>query len=62
MVMAMYAAKGEQYEELVFDDKAVLVEAMEAQAAVAEIQNDDEPAPAGDVDELIADDSPAKEK
>ncbi len=62
VVMAMYAAKGEQHEELVFDDKAVLVEAIETQAAVAEIQNNAGSAPAGDIDNLIADDSPAKKK
>ena len=62
VVMAMYAAKGDQYEELVFDDKAVLVEAMETQAAVAEIQNDAESDSSEDVDNLIADDSTAEKK
>ena len=62
VVMDMYASKGEQHEELIFDDKAVLVEAMEAQAALAEIKDDAEQSPAENIDTLIADDSPKKEK
>ena len=60
VVMGMYAAKGEQFEELVFDDKAVLVEAIEAQAAVAEIEDEAEEAPSENIDTLISDDSPKK--
>jgi hypothetical protein len=62
VVMGMYASKGEQQEELIFDDKAVLVEAMETQAALAEIKDDAEQNPAENIDTLIADDSPEKEK
>ena len=64
VVMDMYASKGEQHEELIFDDKAVLVEAMEAQAALAEIKDNSEKRPADDedIDTLIADDSPKKKK
>lgn len=64
VVMDMYASKGEQHEELIFDDKAVLVEAMEAQAALAEIKDNSEKRPAEDedIDTLIADDSPKKKK
>ena len=62
VVMGMYASKGEQHEELIFDDKAVLVEAMEAQAALAEIKDDAEQSPAENIDTLIADDSSKKEK
>jgi hypothetical protein len=61
-VMDMYAAKGEQNEELVFDDKAVLVESAEAQAAIAEVNDDSEQTPAENIDTLIADDSERKEK
>ena len=61
-VMDMYAAKGEQNEELVFDDKAVLVESAEAQAAIAEVNVDSEQTPAENIDTLIADDSERKEK
>jgi hypothetical protein len=60
--MDMYAAKGEQNEELVFDDKAVLVESAEAQAAIAEVNDDSEQTPAENIDTLIADDSERKEK
>jgi len=62
VVQGMFAAKGEQYEELIFDDKAVLVESIEAEAKIAEIQDDLEQAPAENVDTLIADDSDKSEK
>ena len=62
VVMGMYAEKGEQHEELIFDDKAVLVADIEAQAAVAEIKDEPEKAPAENIDTLIADDSKEKEK
>ncbi len=62
VVMGMYASKGDEHEELIFDDKAVLVAAIEAQAAIAEIKDDSEKTPAENIDTLIADDSPKKEK
>ena len=62
VVMGMYASKGEQQEELVFDDKAVLVESIEAQAKITEIKDDSKQAPAENIDTLIADDSKKKEK
>ena len=40
VVMGMYAAKGEQYEDLVFDDKAVLVGNMNEPEAVTEIKDE----------------------
>lgn len=62
VVMDMYASKGEQNEELVFDDKAVLVENAEAQATIAEVNDDSEQTPAENIDTLIADVSERKEK
>ena len=62
IVMEMYASKGDEHEELIFDDKAVLVAAIEAQAAIAEIKDDSENTPAENIDTLIADDSPKKKK
>jgi len=62
VVMGMYASKGEQQEELVFDDKVVLVESIEAQAKITEIKDDSKQAPAENIDTLIADDSKKKEK
>ena len=40
VVMGMYATKGEQLEELVFDDKVVLVSSIAEQGTVAEIKNE----------------------
>ena len=64
VVMGMYAAKGERFEEIVFDDKAVLVAAMEAQAVVAEIDDAAEEASDEDedIDSLISDDSDQEEE
>ena len=64
VVMGMYAAKGERFEEIVFDDKAVLVAAMEAQAVVAEIDDAAEEASDEDedIDSLISDDSAQEEE
>ena len=62
VVMDMYASKGEQNQELVFDDKAVLVESAEAQATIAEVNDDSEQTPAENIDTLIADVSEGKEK
>jgi hypothetical protein len=59
-VMGMYASKGEQHEDLIFDDKAVLVNNIEEQAAVAEIKEDDGKNPAETVDTLIEDKPPKK--
>ncbi len=40
VVMGMYAAKGEQYEDLLFDDKAVLVDSINEQEAVTEVKDE----------------------
>ena len=59
-VMGMYASKGEQHEDLIFDDKAVLVSNIDEQAAVAEIKEDEGKKPTETVDTLIEDKSPKK--
>jgi len=46
VVMGMYAAKGELHEDLVFDDKAVLVDSLVEQEIVAEIKDDTKKKPA----------------
>ena len=55
--MDMYTLKGEQYEELIFDDKAVLAGSPSEQGTVAEIKDDAKPKSAETVDTLIKDDS-----
>ena len=59
-VMGMYASKGEQHEDLIFDDKAVLVSNIDEQAAVAEIKEDEGKKPTETVDTLIEDKPPKK--
>jgi hypothetical protein len=59
-VMGMYASKGEQHEDLIFDDKAVLVGSMDEQGTVAEIKDDKGKNPAETVDTLIEDKSKKK--
>ena len=61
VVMGMYASKGEQYEDLVFDDKTVLMSNLEEQATVAEITDGTKLNPAKNVDTLIKDDSDKKD-
>jgi hypothetical protein len=60
VVMGMYTAKGEQLEDLVFDDKAVLVGSIDEQVAVAEIKNEKGENPAENIDPLIEDDAKKK--
>ena len=62
VVMGMYASKGEQYEDLVFDDKTVLMSNLEEQATVAEITDDTKQNPAKNIDTLIEDDSDKKKR
>ena len=40
VVLGMYASNGEQHEDLVFDDKVVLVSSLAEQGTVAEIKNE----------------------
>ncbi|MGD9301074.1 MAG: hypothetical protein PVI13_05835 [Desulfobacterales bacterium] len=57
VVMGMYAANGEQHEDLFFDDKAVLISNLEEQVALAEITDETKQNPADSIDTLIEDDS-----
>jgi hypothetical protein len=57
VVKDMYTLKGEQYEELIFDDKAVLAGSLSEQGTVAEIKDDAKPKSAETVDTLIKDES-----
>ena len=56
-VMGMYASKGERREDLVFDDKTVLMNNLDEQVTLAEITDDTKLNPAKNVDTLIEDDS-----
>jgi hypothetical protein len=60
VVMDMYTLKGEQHEELIFDDKAVLAGNPSEQGTVAEIKDDAKPKSAETVDTLIKDESKKK--
>ena len=53
IVMEMYASKGEQHEDLVFDDKVVLVSSLDAEETVADIKHDIKQKPAENIDTLI---------
>lgn len=57
IVMEMYASKGEQHEELVFDDKVVLGSGFSEQKTDAEITDDIKQKPAENLDTLIEGDS-----
>ena len=59
-VMGMYASKGEQHKDLIFDDKAILVGNTDEQETVAEIKDDKGKNPAETIDTLIEDKSKEK--
>ncbi len=59
-VMEMYALKGEQHEDLIFDDKTVLSGNPDEPETVAEIKDEKEKTPAETTDTLIEDKSPKK--
>ena len=59
-IMGMYASKGEQHKDLIFDDKAVLVGSIDEQGTIAEIKDEKGKNPAETVDTLIEDKSPKK--
>jgi hypothetical protein len=61
VVMDMYTSKGEQREDIVFDDKAVLAGSLAAQEDVAEVE-DDKKGASETVDTLIEDDTKKKKK
>ena len=57
VVMGMYAAKGEQYEDLVFDDKAAMLESVNEQEAVTEIRDETGENAAENIGTLIDEDA-----
>ena len=57
VVMGMYTAKGEQYEDLVFDDKAVLVGSLNEKETVTEIKDEKGKNTAQNADTLIEEDT-----
>jgi len=59
-VMAMYATNGEQHEDLIFDDKKVLLAVLEAAEKESELEEVDEVDSDDDIDELLDDDSDYK--
>jgi hypothetical protein len=59
-IMGMYASKGEQREDLIFDDKAALAGSINEQGTIAEIKNEKGKNPAETLDTLIEDKSPKK--
>ena len=61
VVMGMYASKGERHEDLVFDDKTILMDNLDEQVTLAEITDDTKLNPAKNVDTLIKDDSDKKD-
>jgi len=58
-VTKMYTTKGEQHEELIFDDKEILLGAPAefVNEEITEIEDEDGDEPADDIDELLKDDS-----
>ncbi len=59
-VMAMYATNGEQHEDLIFDDKKVLLAVVEEAEKESELEEVDEVDSDDDLDELLDDDSDYK--
>lgn len=57
IVMEMYASKGEQHEDLVFDDKVVLVTSLDEEETAADIIDDIKQKPGENIDTLIEGDS-----
>ena len=58
VVMGMYAAKGEQYEDLLFDDKAAMVDSDNQPEAVTEIKDETGENAAENVGTLIDKENP----
>jgi hypothetical protein len=57
IVMEMYASKGEKHEDLVFDDKVVLVTSLDEEETAADIIDDIKQKPGKNIDTLIEGDS-----
>lgn len=60
-VIAMYAAKGEQHEDLIFDDKKVLLGVLEEAEKASEVEEVEEADSEDDLDELLEDDADYEE-
>jgi hypothetical protein len=60
-VIAMYATKGEQHEDLIFDDKKVLLGVLEEAEKVPELEEEDAVDSDEDLDELLEDDADYEE-
>ena len=58
VIMGMYAAKGEQHEDLLFDDKAVLIDSVNEQEAVTEIKDETGEGSPESLNTLIDEDAP----
>ena len=56
-VIEMYESKGEQNENLIFDDKVHMLGELEELGSVVEIENDKDAESEDDIDDLIDDDS-----
>jgi hypothetical protein len=56
----MYASKGEQHEDLIFDDKEILQGALPAIETIAASDDETSEKPENDIDELLEDDSQIK--
>lgn len=57
IVMEMYASKGEKHEDLVFDDKVVLVTSLDEEETASDIIDDIKQKPGKNIDTLIEGDS-----
>jgi hypothetical protein len=59
-VIAMYASKGEQHEDLIFDDKEILQGTLPEIETIAASDDETSEKPENDIDELLEDDSQIK--
>jgi hypothetical protein len=60
-VIAMYAAEDEQHQDLVFDDKKVLLGVLEESEKETELEEEDDVDSEDDLDELLEDDADYEE-
>jgi len=60
-VIAMYATKGEQHQDLVFDDKKVLLGVLEESEKEPELEEEEDVDSEDDLDELLEDDADYEE-
>lgn len=59
-VISMYTSKGERREDLIFDDKEILMGALPEAETIAAIDNKTSEKPESDIDEMLEDDSQIK--